>query len=153
MRTLLKLIVVTSILFSAVTGYAETQHGHDHDAPIGGPKGGRLLEGTEPHAEFFVEKDRTVTVTFYDEELKPVALTEQSVSVTAKTAGKKVTLDFEKSGDVLVSKGSLPEDHEINLVVRLKQAPNGRTQNFRFAYEDHVCDGCKRAEYACICAH
>ena len=32
MKSLLKLIVITSILFSAVNGYAESPHGHDHDA-------------------------------------------------------------------------------------------------------------------------
>ena len=31
-----------------------------------GPKGGRILEKTNPKAEFFVEKDRTVSISFYD---------------------------------------------------------------------------------------
>jgi hypothetical protein len=35
-----------------------------------GPKGGRLLEMDTPRAEFFVEKDRTVLLTFYDASLK-----------------------------------------------------------------------------------
>lgn len=39
---------------------------------LGGPKGGRLLEKTEPKAEFFLEKDHTATITFYDAALKPV---------------------------------------------------------------------------------
>jgi hypothetical protein len=40
---------------------------------LGGPKGGRLLDKTEPKAEFFLEKDHTVTITFYDAALKPVS--------------------------------------------------------------------------------
>ena len=37
-----------------------------------GAKGGRLLENEPPRAEFFVEKDRTVTLTFYGADMKPV---------------------------------------------------------------------------------
>ncbi len=153
MKTLSKLIIVTSILFAASNANAETPQGHDHNAPVGGPKGGRLLEHTEPNAEFFVEKDRTVTITFYDKELKPVAAAEQNVSVIAEADGKKTTLEFEKKGDVLVSKGKLPDGHALNLVVRFKQTPDDQARNFRFVYEDHICSVCKRAEYACICGH
>ena len=148
MKTLSKLIIVTSILFAASNAYA----GGDHHT-AGGPKGGRLLENTEPRAEFFVEKDLSVTVTFYDKELKPVAAAGQTVSVIAETGGKKTTLDFEKKGDVLVSKGPLPKEHALNLVVRFKQTPDDKPRNFRFVYEDHICGVCKRAEYACICGH
>lgn len=153
MKTLSKLIIVISILFAASNANAETPHGHDHNAPIGGPKGGRLLENTEPRAEFFVENDLSVTVTFYDKELKTVPVAEQSVSVIAETGGKKTTLNFEKKGDLLVSKGPLPKEHALNLVVQFKQTPDGKASNFRFVYEDHICDVCKRAEYACICGH
>jgi len=155
MKTLSKLIVVASLLFAASGANAEAPHGHDHHhkAPVGGPKGGRLLENTQPHAEFFVEKDLSVTVTFYDEDLKQVSAEEQNVSVIAETDGKKTTLDFEKKGDVLASKGPLPKEHALNLVVRFQQTPDDKSHNFRFVYEDHVCDICKRAEYACICGH
>ena len=43
---------------------------HEHKAT---PKGGRLLDKTEPHAEFVVEKDRSVTINFYNDEMKPIA--------------------------------------------------------------------------------
>ncbi len=150
MKTLARLIIVTSILFAASAAYAGTAQ--DHHA-AGGPKGGRLLENTEPRAEFFVEKDRSVTITFYDEALKPVATAEQSVSVIAEADGKKTTLDFDKKGAVLVSQGPLPPEHGLNLVVRFKQTPDAKPRNFRFVYEDHVCGECHRAEYACICGH
>jgi hypothetical protein len=42
---------------------------HEHKAT---PKGGRLLDKTEPHAEFVVEKDRSVTINFYNHDMKPV---------------------------------------------------------------------------------
>ncbi len=125
---------------------------HDHSL-VGGPKGGRLLEHTEPRAEFFVEKDKTVTITFYDKDLKPVPASEQNVVVVAEEGGVKTTLEFEKKGDVLVSKGQLPEGHAPKLVVQFKQTADAKPMNFRFVVEDHICGVCKRAEYACICAH
>ena len=120
---------------------------------MGGPKGGRLLEKTEPRAEFFVEKDKSVTVTFYNAGLKPVAAAAQSVTVIAETKTDKATLEFEKKGDVLVSKTKLPEGDGYNLVVQFKQSAAARPQNFRFSLDTHTCGGCQRAEYACTCGH
>jgi len=118
---------------------------------LGGPKGGRLLEKTEPRAEFFLEKDHTVTVTFYDAALKSVTAASQSVTVIADAKGGKVTVGFEKKGDVLGSKTKLPEGDGYNLVVLFKQTPDAKPQNFRFKLDTATCNTCKRAEYACIC--
>lgn len=155
MKILLKMFLFAAVCFTASNVYADASHdhAHDHTASAGETKGGRMLENTNPHAEFFVEKDRSVTITFYDQQLKSVSAADQSVSVIAESEGKKNTLNFEKKGEVLVSQGTLPEGHPINLVVRFKQSPEATFQNFRFAYEDHLCGECKRAEYACICGH
>lgn len=127
------------------------QHEHKH-AHKGGPKGGRLLE-TEPHAEFFVEKDRSVTVTFYTDDLKPVPVAEQVVTVQADAKSGKAKLEFEKSGGVLKSKTRLPDGDGYNLVVQVRAKPDAKPQNFRFPLDLKTCDECKRSEYACICAH
>jgi len=92
-------------------------------SPLGGPKGGRLLDNPDPRAEFFVEKDSTVTITFYDDALKPVAASEQTVTVIAETEGVKTKVEFEKKGDVLVSKGALPEGHALNWLCSLNRPP------------------------------
>ena len=55
-RTLL--ILATALCVGILTLNA------DDRKHLGGPKGGRLLERTEPKAEFFLEKDHTVTITF-----------------------------------------------------------------------------------------
>ena len=128
-------------------GQAETKHPHK-----GGPKGGRLLE-TEPHAEFFIEKDKSVTVTFYTDDLKPVPVAEQVVTVQADAKGGKAKLEFEKSGDVLKSKTKLPDGDGYNLVVQVRAKSDAKPQNFRFTLDLKTCDECKRAEYACICEH
>ncbi len=114
-----------------------------------GPKGGRILDKTSPKAEFVVEKDHSVTIAFYDADLKPVAVADQNVTVVAG----KSKLDFEKKGDVLVSKTKLPEGDGYNLVVQFKQTADAKPTNLRFKLDMHTCGECKRAEYACTCEH
>lgn len=149
-----KLATATLISFFILSGafalHAEEKHDH---RLAGGPKGGRLLEHTNPKAEFFVQKDKTITITFYDKDLKQVPASEQNVVVVAEENGVKTTLEFEKKGDVLVSQGSLPEGQAPKLVVQFKQTADSKPRNFRFVVEDHICGVCKRAEYACVCAH
>jgi hypothetical protein len=118
-----------------------------------GPKGGRFLEKTEPRAEFLVETNRTVTITFYDGALKPTPAAAQSVTVIAEAPSGKATLEFEKKGDVMVSKTRLPEGEGYNVVVQFKQTADARPQNFRFKLDLHTCGECKRSEYACTCGH
>ena len=113
---------------------------------IGGPKGGRLLEKTDPRAEFYVEKDRTVTIAFYDAALKPVPAAAQTVTVIADAKDGKAKLEFEKKGDVLVSKTKLPEGDGYSLVVQFKPTTDAKPQNFRFKLETHECGECKRSQ-------
>ena len=123
------------------------------DKIVGGPKGGRLLENQAPRAEFFVEKDRSVTITFYDAALKPVGPAGQVVTVIAEPKSGKRTLEFEKKGDSLVSKTALPEGDGYNIVVQIKNKSDAKPQNFRIKYDTGTCGECKRAEYACTCGH
>ena len=116
-----------------------------------GPRGGRILEKTNPKAEFFVEKDRTVSINFYDAAGTVIAPTDQSVTVIADAKEGKQKIEFEKKGDALVSKTKLPEGDANNVVVQLRQTADARPQNFRFKADLSDCGGCKRAEYACAC--
>jgi len=115
-----------------------------------GPRGGRLLEKTEPKAEFFVEKDRTVTIAFYDEKNKPVAPTEQSVTLIAM-AKEKQSIEFEKKGSALVSKSKLPEGEPYPVILQFRPSADAKPQNLRFKLDLSTCGGCKGAEYACAC--
>jgi hypothetical protein len=146
MKTKMQNILIAGVLLAGLcaAGAADKKH-------LGGPKGGRLLEKTEPKAEFFLEKDHTATITFYDAALKPVPAGEQAVTVIADAKEGKQKVAFEKKGEVLVSKGKLPEGDGYNLVVQLKERADAKPQNFRFKLETHMCETCKRAEYACIC--
>ena len=151
MKTQLRILTVAvALCVGLFTATAADKDGHNHKVT---PKGGRLLEKTEPHAEFVVEKDRSVTINFYNEEMKPVAATTQNVTVQADAKDGKAKLEFEKKGDSLVSKTKLPEGDGYNVVVQFKQTAEAKPQNFRFKLDMHTCGECKRAEYACICEH
>ncbi len=119
--------------------------------PIPGPKGGRILTTDAPHAEFFVEKDRTAVVSFYDKALKPIPLSGQVVSATAEAKTGKVKLDFVEKNGALVSTAPLPEGDDYNVVVQIRESANARPKNYRVLFHDEVCGECKRAEYACVC--
>ena len=121
------------------------EHAHKHQ---GGPNGGRLLE-TDPHAEFLIEKDHSVTIRFFSEDLKPLPPADQSVVVTADAKGGKTKVEFEKSGDTLKSKTKLPDGDGYNLVVQVRAKADSKPQNFRFKLDLATCGECKRAEYAC----
>ena len=119
--------------------------------PIPGPKGGRILTTEAPHVEFFVEKDRTVTVTFYDKALKPVAASGQVVAATAEAKSGKVQLAFAEKNGAFVSKTALPEGDDYNVVVQVKANASARPTNYRVLFHDEICAECKRADYACTC--
>jgi hypothetical protein len=136
----MKANLIALIMTLAVTGLAA-------EKIEAGPKGGRILGKTDPKAEFFLEKDRTATITFYDAKSKPVEVKDQSIAVTI---GKQ-KIEFEKKDHALVSKSKLPEGDALPIVVQLKQSGDAKPQNFRFKLDTSVCGGCKLAEYACTC--
>ena len=144
------LMLAAALCVGLSTVIAAEKHDHKHKET---PKGGRLLEKTEPHAEFVVEKDRSVTINFYNEEMKPVPVASQTVTVQADAKSGKAKLDFEKKGNALVSKAKLPEGDNYNVVVQFKQTPEAKPQNYRFKLDMKTCGECKRAEYACTCDH
>jgi hypothetical protein len=136
------LMITIGILFAA----------DEHKAEVG-PKGGRILEVEPIHAEFFVEKDRKISITFYDDKMKPIAATDQVVTTIAEAPEGKAKLEFEKKGDILISKTELPKGDGYQVVVQIKIKPDAKPQNFRIKLDLEECGGCKRAEYACACDH
>ena len=149
MKSIKLFTLVALCIGLTLPGLAQQSHGHSHVAT---PKGGLALEKTSPLAELVIEKDRTITISFYNAEIKPVAVTTQSATVIAD-AKDKTTIEFEKKGDVLVSKTRLPDGDGYNLVVQFKQTAEAKPQNFRFKLNLATCGECKRAEYACVCGH
>jgi hypothetical protein len=150
MKTNLRILSLALALCASLALPAFAADKHEHAAA---PKGGRLLDKTTPHAEFVVEKDRSVTINFYNHDLKPVAVTTQTVAVQADAKDGKAKLEFEKKGDSLVSKTKLPDGDGYNIVVQFKQTADAKPLNLRFKLDLATCGECKRAEYACTCGH
>ncbi|MEC5129465.1 hypothetical protein VSU19_22075 [Verrucomicrobiales bacterium BCK34] len=116
-----------------------------------GPRGGRLLDTESPRPEFFVEKDHTVSVKFYDKDGKAVAPEDQQVTVITTGKAKK-KLSLEKKDGALVSTEPLPEGDGYGLVVQVRPDADSRPTNFRFDFINHICGGtCGNPEYACTC--
>ena len=119
--------------------------------PIPGPKGGRMLTTEAPHAEFFVQPDRTVLISFYGQDLTPAPAAGRIVTATAETKAGKVGLGFAEKDGALVSTSRLPEGDDYTVVVQIREAARAKPKNYRVLFHDEVCGECKRAEYACIC--
>lgn len=119
--------------------------------PLAGPKGGRIVTAEAPHVEFFVEKDRTVVVSFYDTNLKPVAAAKQTAAVMGKTDAGKISLAFTLKDGALVSTTPLPKGDALALVLQVRATPESAPKNYRLIYHEELCAECIRAEYACIC--
>ena len=56
MNKLTNIMAVAALVFGITLAHAEKI--------TPGPKGGRLLENESPRAEFFVETNKTITITF-----------------------------------------------------------------------------------------
>lgn len=116
-----------------------------------GPRKGRVLELQGQNAEFFVEKDRTVSIAFYDAAMKAQPTSAQVVTATAEAPSGKAKIDFEKKGNLLVSKVPLPEGEGYQVVMQVKTTADAKAKNFRIPLALHTCKGCSNPEYACIC--
>lgn len=142
---------LTHVFAAAVLGLGLSLAQAADKKHLAGPKGGRLLEATAPRAEFFVEKDRTVTISFYDDKLQPLPVGNQVVTVVAEAPSGKTKLEMTRKDGRLISQTALPEGEGYMIVVMLKAREDSKSQNIRFKLETQLCAECQRAEYACIC--
>lgn len=123
-----------------------------HPQKQAGPKGGRLLD-TSPPAEFFINAERKIELTFLHSDQTPLDPGTRTARITALAPTGRTVLELEASGKALLSEQSLPEGDGYTIVVQLFEHPEARPQNFRILYEAHTCGGCDLAEYACTCDH
>jgi len=119
--------------------------------PLPGPKGGKIVTTDSPHVELFVAPDRTVVVSFYDNDLKPVAPGGQIVSAVAEAKEGKANLSFSAKDGSLVSTAPLPKGDGYRIVLQVRDSAAAKPKNYRVEFHDEVCGECKRAEYACMC--
>jgi len=115
------------------------------------PEGWKAPGEEAPRAEFLVQKDRSVAITFYDDALKPVAAVDQNAVIWANAKSGRVKLETEKKDGMLISRQPFPEGEGYNVVVQLKSKPEAKAQSFKIKYHTEPCEKCKLAEYAYIC--
>ena len=138
------IITLGLVLFTAAASLADL-------TVEAGPRKGRMLKFGSSNAEFFIEKDRTISIAFYDTAKKQQPSAAQSITATAEAPGAKKKLEFEKKGDLLVSKEPLPDGEGYTIVVQAKETADAKPQNFRIKLVLHTCGECQNPEYACTC--
>lgn len=143
MKSILRIVLLSITVVATATAFA--------GKPIPGPKGGKIVTTEAPHVELFVAPDRTVVVSFYDKDLKPITIADQLVSAVVEAKSGKANLSFIVKNGGLVSSNPLPEGDGYRIVLQVRDNAQARPKNYRIEYHDEVCGECKRAEYACIC--
>ena len=128
-------------------------HDHDHTKIVAGPNGGRVITDVEPHIEFLVNDDRTVTLTVLDDTNKPAKITEQTAKITAGDRSNPTKLEFTAKDGKLVSDTKLPEGNDFPLVLQIKPSKLGKKVTVKFNLNLADCPTCKNKEYACTCDH
>ncbi len=124
-----------------------------HERITVGPGDGRLAyldSTTTPSAEFNV-KDGKVHITLLDKDLKPIALAEQTLNITAGEKGSAKKLEVTKSGNDFVA--TLPAGADYWCIFQLKEKKDAKSITFRVHYRSEVCADCKKAEWRCICGN
>ncbi len=126
---------------------------HVHEEIIPGPNNGRLITSVTPQVEFFVKEDRTVQLTFVNENNEAIPALDWDVSLSGGDREAPIELSFAKSGDVLVSDQALPAGDKILGILEIKTAESAEPVVERFTIDFSTCSSCQLVEYACICGH
>lgn len=140
-------------LIAAVAMIVPAFAGDNHPKNESGPNGGRVISTVDPHAEFFVTKDRKVQITFLGKDGKAIEPAAQVVTVTAGERSAPAKLTFVKEGTVLISEQTFPEGNMVPTVVQIKVTPEAKAVVEKFNANMAECPGCKLSEYACTCSH
>ena len=157
--TLTALALLTPYLFAEESheGHNHDDHSeksHDHAKHIAGPNEGRIITATEPHVEFFVEKDRKIRITFLDAEHKAIAPAEgQLVSAIGGDRTSPTRMKFAVDGDSVISDQPLPEGKLVPIILQIKTAADADNVTEKFNVDFSDCSSCVHPEYACTCAH
>lgn len=143
MKTLLQVITILALATGSI--FADTK-------VKSGPRRGLIMDLGSKQAEFFVEKDRSISIAVYDAAMKAQPASTEVIAAIAEAPSGKVKMEFEKKGDLFVSTTKLPDGEGYQVVVQAKSTPEAKTKNFRIKLLTHICGGtCKNPEYACTC--
>lgn len=155
-KTLLAAALCGFMVPSAVFADEKDQDHAEHangDHAVKGPNNGKMMMEVEPHAEFFVTKDRKVQITFVNDDGKMVPIGTQKVTIICGDRSKPTIMKMEKMDGKLVSSNVLPEGNDYPTVVSIKVTPDAKTVREKFNLNMSDCPTCDFQEYACICEH
>lgn len=143
MKTLLNILIIAAL--ATTSAFADSK-------VKAGPRKGLILDLGGKQAEFFVEKDRTISIAVYDASMKTLPASTEVVTATAEAPNGKTKLVFENKDGKFISTTKLPDGEGYQVVVQAKSAPDTKTKNFRIKLVLHTCGGpCGNPEYACTC--
>lgn len=134
-------------------GHDHAEHSEHKEHEVKGPNNGRIIMEVEPHAEFFVTKDRKVQITFVDDEGEMVPVGTQKVTIICGERSKPTTIKMEVKDGKLISSNVLPEGNDYPTVVSIKVTPDAKTVREKFNLNMSDCPTCDFAEYNCTCDH
>lgn len=148
-------LLTTALLATALSCgiHAADKEEHHHEKLKAGPTGGRLITKVEPHAEFFVAKDKKIEIRFVDDDGKLVKPGTQVVTVTLGDRAAPTKLVFTKDGDKLISDKMIPEGNDLPTVVQIREKEGAKPVSEKFNLNLDQCPTCKNKEYACTCEH
>ena len=108
-----------------------------HEAVTIGPNGGRViyLDSTViPNVEVFVNREGCAEITLLDKDRKPIALEQQSVTVTAGPRAEAKRLTVEKQQAKFVTE-KVPDGAPYTIVIQLKEAASAKAMTVRLNYD------------------
>lgn len=128
------------------------EHGVAELEAIKAPNGGRILREIEPHAEFFITKERKVQITFVNGKGKPT-----KAAATLKAIGGKLSaptkFTFVKTKHGFLSEQKLPKGQLVPIMLMFKDGKGAALPRIRFNVNMDDCPTCDFLEYACTCDH
>ena len=132
----------------------EGEEAHDdHEKKEGGPNGGRIITSVDPRVEFLVNDDRSIQLTFLDDESPAVAPSGKVISLISGDRSNPTVIAFVPKGRSLVSTQKLPEGNVVPVVLQIKSSPSAETIREKFNVNLSECPTCDYQEYACVCEH
>jgi len=140
LTTMLALLVAP---FAFAAGDHDHEEEHKHEENVNqGPNGGHVIQSKAGFSiEVTVDKDRKARIVFLDEDLKSIALGEQTITGIAGERSAPVKLTFAKGtgkdADVLVSDKALPAGEHIPMILTIKTAPDAKGATERFELHLH----------------
>jgi hypothetical protein len=138
-----KLLTILALL--TLGGFASAHEGVEI-----GPNGGRILEFSKDetmHGEVTL-KDGAFFIGLLDKDMKPVPLSQQSLSAVTGDRSRPQKLEVTKGATGFIVPVVKAGDW---LILQYKDSPGAKSITARMEYNTNVCDECKAQEWLCAC--